>query len=73
MQAAAGLADGGRTVLLSSHKLEELERIADDVAVLVDGRIDVPRLGRLAAHVRRDTSPTGLEELLATTAEAAWR
>jgi ABC-2 type transport system ATP-binding protein len=34
-----GLADEGRTVLLSSHRLEELERTADDVAVLVEGAI----------------------------------
>ena len=33
------LADGGRAVLLASHRLEELERIADDIAVLIDGRI----------------------------------
>jgi len=33
------LAREGRTVLLSSHRLEELERTADDVAVLVGGRI----------------------------------
>jgi ABC-2 type transport system ATP-binding protein len=32
-------ADEGRSVLLSSHKLEELERIADDIAVMIDGRI----------------------------------
>jgi ABC-2 type transport system ATP-binding protein len=33
------LAADGRTVLLSSHRLEELERTADDVAVLLEGRI----------------------------------
>jgi ABC-2 type transport system ATP-binding protein len=33
------LADDGRAVLLSSHRLEELVRVADRVAVLLDGRI----------------------------------
>jgi ABC-2 type transport system ATP-binding protein len=33
------LASEGRTVLLSSHRLEELERTADDVGVLLRGRI----------------------------------
>lgn len=33
------LATGGRTVVLSSHRLEELERTAHDVSVLIGGRI----------------------------------
>jgi len=33
------LAREGRTIMLSSHHLEELERTADDVAILLDGRI----------------------------------
>lgn len=33
------LAAEGRTVMLSSHRLEELERTADDVGVLLRGRI----------------------------------
>lgn len=33
------LRDGGRTVLLASHDLNEVERLADDVIVLDDGRI----------------------------------
>jgi ABC-2 type transport system ATP-binding protein len=33
------LADRGRTILISSHRLEELERFADDVAVLIGGHI----------------------------------
>lgn len=33
------LAAAGRTVLLSSHRLEELERTAHDVSVLIGGRI----------------------------------
>ena len=38
-EALRALADSGRTIVLSSHKLEELERVADDVVVLVDGRV----------------------------------
>lgn len=33
------LATAGRTVVLSSHRLEELERIAHDVSVIIGGRI----------------------------------
>lgn len=33
------VADEGRTVLFSSHLLEEVERVADDVAMMFDGRI----------------------------------
>lgn len=33
------LADGGSTVLLSSHDLEEVERLADSIAVLNQGRL----------------------------------
>ena len=35
----AGLADEGRTVLLSSHALAEVEQIADDVLVINHGRL----------------------------------
>jgi ABC-2 type transport system ATP-binding protein len=31
--------DEGRTVLFSSHLLEEIERVADDIAMMVDGKI----------------------------------
>lgn len=33
------LADQGRTVVVSSHRLEELERTADDVVVIMDGQV----------------------------------
>jgi ABC-2 type transport system ATP-binding protein len=33
------VADEGRTVLFSSHLLEEVERVADDVAMIHDGKI----------------------------------
>src|SRR3954452_16358551 len=58
-----GLADGGRAVLLASHRLEELERIADDIAVLIDGRILF--LGTVEElRVTGDTIMTRLEQLL---------
>jgi ABC-2 type transport system ATP-binding protein len=34
-------ADGKRTVLLSSHLLDDVERIADRVMVMIDGRLQV--------------------------------
>ena len=33
------LADAGRTVVVSSHQLGEMARMADDVGVLVAGRL----------------------------------
>jgi ABC-2 type transport system ATP-binding protein len=33
------VADEGRTVLFSSHLLEEVERVADDLAMMFDGRV----------------------------------
>jgi ABC-2 type transport system ATP-binding protein len=33
------VADEGRTVLFSSHLLEEVERVADDLAMMVDGEV----------------------------------
>jgi ABC-2 type transport system ATP-binding protein len=35
------VADEGRTVLFSTHLLDEVERVADDIAMLFDGRIAV--------------------------------
>src|SRR5258706_12598582 len=35
------VADEGRTVLFSTHLLDEVERVADDVAMMFDGRIVV--------------------------------
>src|SRR5262249_14184700 len=33
------VADEGRTVIFSSHLLEEVERVADDVAMIFNGRV----------------------------------
>lgn len=43
------LADGGRTVLISSHLMAEIERIADDVVVIDQGRIQAA--GALASFL----------------------
>lgn len=47
------LADDGRTVMLSSHRLEELERTADDVAVVLEGRV---RFAGPVDNLRNDAS-----------------
>ena len=39
----------GRTVFLSSHELDEVQRVADRVAIIKQGRLVVTRLGRAAA------------------------
>ena len=45
------LADEGRTIIFSSHILEEVERLADEVLVILDGRLaaagDVHQIRRL--------------------------
>jgi ABC-2 type transport system ATP-binding protein len=46
--------DAGRTIMLSSHTLSEVERVADRVAILRAGRLAaVDELGRLKAHAVR--------------------
>jgi Cu-processing system ATP-binding protein len=70
----------GRAVLFSSHQLGDVERLADRIAILVDGRL-AAELGqrelsdRLAARgvtrVRIDACPPGLEARLAALAPGA--
>lgn len=58
------LAAQGRTVVLSSHRLDELERTADDVVVLLDGRV---RFTGSVAALRDEATPVArqLEAMLA--------
>ena len=50
------IADEGRTVLFSSHLLDEVERVADRVAIIHDGRIMLESdLGELKETYRRLT------------------
>lgn len=50
------VAAAGRTVLLSSHQLAEVERVADAIAVLKQGRLVLyERLDNLKDHVRELT------------------
>ena len=53
-----GLADAGRTVVVSSHQLGEMARMADDVGVLVAGRLAYE--GPLSELAHPDDGP-GLE------------
>ena len=54
-----GFADGGGTVLLSSHLLAEVERVADDLVVIGHGRIVAA--GSLR-DLMRDAGSAGLED-----------
>ena len=56
------LAEGGRTVLLSSHDLEEVERLTDTIGVLENGR--------LALHGKVDELLSAAREVVFTTAAA---
>lgn len=70
----SGLRDQGVTVLLTTHYLEEAERLADRVAIMHQGQIiaegtphDLIRSGRPSIHVRlgTDVGPGPLESLTA--------
>ena len=41
-----GLKAGGTTILMSTHYIEEAERLADEVALMAEGRGDRPRHAR---------------------------
>jgi Cu-processing system ATP-binding protein len=54
--------DAGKSVILSSHVLSELEVLADDVAFLLDGRI---RYRGTLEDLKQGTAETGLEGAIA--------
>lgn len=54
---------GGRTFLLSSHIMSELEELADDVALLLEGRIV---FGGTLDELKRITNQCTLERAIAT-------
>jgi ABC-2 type transport system ATP-binding protein len=62
----AELAEGGTTVLLTTHDLTAVEGIAERVGILADGRllVDEP-LERLQSRFRRLLLPAGREEAVA--------
>ena len=74
----------GRTVLLSSHSLDEVQRVADRVAIIRDGRLvvsdtverlraDAPRL--MSLRLARPTEPSrflALDGVVAATARDEW-
>lgn len=56
LESMVGVAAAGRTVLLSSHQIGEVERVADAVAVLKQGRLVLfERLDDLKSRVRELT------------------
>ncbi|HEY1826639.1 MAG TPA: ATP-binding cassette domain-containing protein [Acidimicrobiales bacterium] len=57
------LADAGRTVLLSSHLMSEIELIGDDVVVIAGGRIvHASTLAEFHARTTSGSTPISLEE-----------
>ncbi len=56
LESMVDVAGSGRTVLLSSHQISEVERVADVVAILRQGKlVVVERLDQLKKHVRELT------------------
>jgi Cu-processing system ATP-binding protein len=54
--------DGGRTVILTSHNMAELESLADDVAFLLEGGV---RYRGTLTDLKRETAETDLEGAIA--------
>ena len=52
------LADGGRTVLVSSHILEEVDRLADTVLVIIGGRLAASGPSRVIRQLMTDRPHT---------------
>jgi ABC-2 type transport system ATP-binding protein len=68
-----GLADAGATVLLTTHDMDEAERLADRVALLADGRLRAvgspdeliaEHGGASRLFVETDAPPNGVEDAL---------
>jgi len=61
------IADEGRTVLFSSHLLDEVERVADHVTMISRGKIvlDAPLVEMREAHREGDRTPS-LDEIFVT-------
>jgi Cu-processing system ATP-binding protein len=53
---------GGRTVVIASHIMSELEELADDVAVLLDGKV---RFAGPLDELKRRTHQVNLERAIA--------
>ena len=70
------LASQGRTILVSSHVLSEVEQTADDVVIIARGRLvhasSLPQLEALARPAVRITSPDA-GALAALVDEQGWR
>ena len=62
-----GLGTGGRTVLLSSHLLHEVEQVCDSVAILSKGRLisqgKVARVDHVGHRLQPEHSLSGVELL----------
>lgn len=60
LESMVDVAAGGRTVLLSSHQIAEVERIADTIAIIRQGEVLlVERLDKLKSEVRELTLTLG--------------
>ena len=55
--------DAGRTVILTSHNMAELESLADDVAFLLEGGV---RYRGTLNDLKRETAETDLEGAIAS-------
>ena len=63
------LADGGRTVLVASHVLSEVQQMVDDVVIVTSGRLaycdTVSNIGQFGVSMLATPNPVGLLQALA--------